>query len=103
MSTCRYKYHFPIIPVSFVFFQIFIYGSLVVDSLLLLITCGVLSDSALQMYEHISDPVERAVLKVLIAAKGQAVKRQDIPSSVTGFSGEYRLPYYIALCAKRWD
>ncbi|KAL8452742.1 hypothetical protein Emed_001306 [Eimeria media] len=42
-------------------------------------------EAAMQMYEHVSDPAQRAVLKVLLA-KGQAVKRQDLPSSVSGFN-----------------
>ncbi|KAL8433270.1 hypothetical protein ACSSS7_004055 [Eimeria intestinalis] len=35
-------------------------------------------EAAMQMYEHISDPAQRAVLKLLLA-KGYAVKRQDSP------------------------
>ncbi|KAL8274720.1 hypothetical protein Esti_001435 [Eimeria stiedai] len=42
-------------------------------------------EAAMQMYEHISDPTQRAVLKLLLA-KGQAVKRLDVPSSVSGFN-----------------
>ncbi|KAL8447019.1 hypothetical protein Emag_004491 [Eimeria magna] len=42
-------------------------------------------EAAMQMYEHISDPAQRAVLKLLLA-KGQAVKRHDVPSSVSGFT-----------------
>lgn len=43
-------------------------------------------DLALEMYEHITDSAQRAVLTHLLAAKGQAVKRQEIPSAISGFS-----------------
>ncbi|KAL8432967.1 hypothetical protein Efla_001175 [Eimeria flavescens] len=45
-----------------------------------------LDEAAMQAYEHISDPAQRAVLGVLLAAKGQAVKRQKISSSAGGFA-----------------
>lgn len=46
------------------------------------------AEASLQMYEHITDEAQRAVLKKLLAANGQAVKRQDISASVPGFSGK---------------
>ncbi|OEH74639.1 hypothetical protein cyc_01992 [Cyclospora cayetanensis] len=39
--------------------------------------------SDLHMYEHISDPMQRRVLKNLLSAKGRAVKRQALTASLS--------------------